>query len=107
MLDIQAIEATAREMLQKAINDRVEELAKEKYFMTMKELEKYLNLSRPTIMKCFVEKGLRYYRAGDRYLFKREEVDSFLDAVTEEMSITQNNLLSFGGLKGGESNEQN
>lgn len=102
MLEINVNEATAKEMLQRAIDKRVEELAKEKYFMTMKELEKYLSLSRPTIMKCFVEKGLRYYRAGDRYLFKREEVDSFLDAVTEEMNVTQNNLLSFGGLKGGE-----
>lgn len=102
MLEINVNESTVKEMLQKAIDERVEELAKEKYFMTMKELEKYLNLSRPSITKNFIENGMKYYRAGDRYLFKRDEVDAFLDAATGEMNITQNNILSFKGLKGGE-----
>lgn len=105
MLNVQIDENTVNQMLEKAINARVEELARKKYFMTMKELEEYLNLSRPTIMKSLIENGLKYYRAGDQYRFKRDEVDGFLDAMTGEMNITQNNILSFNGLKGGESNE--
>lgn len=107
MLEINVNEATAKEMLQRAIDKRVEELAKETFFMTMKQLEKYTQMSRPTIMKCLVENGMKYYRVGDQYRFKRDEVDAFLDAMTGEMNITQNNILSFKGLKGGESNEQN
>lgn len=102
MLNIQVDEKTIKEMMQKAINEKVKEVSQEQYFLTMKQLEKYVNLSRPTIMKCLVENGLKYYRAGDRYLFKRDEVDAFLDAMTGEMNITQNNVLSFNGLKRGE-----
>lgn len=107
MLNIEVNESTVKEMLQKAINERVEELAAQQYFMTMKELEKYVQMSRPTIMKCLIENGMKYYRAGDQYRFKRDEVDAFLDAMTGEMNITQNNILSFRGLKGGENNEEN
>ena len=49
MFDINIDENEAREILEQAINARVEELAKEKYFMTYKELANYLNLSKPTI----------------------------------------------------------
>ncbi len=46
MFNINIDEQEARELLEQAINARVEELAKEKYFMTYKELANYLNLSK-------------------------------------------------------------
>lgn len=49
MFNIGIDEDEARELLEQAINERVDELARDKYFMTFKELSEYLNLSKPTI----------------------------------------------------------
>lgn len=102
MLNIEVNESTVKEMLQKAINNRVEELAKQKYFMTYAELEKYVNLSRPTIEDRLIKNGMRYYKQGSKYLFKREDVDAFLDQMTESMTATNNDIKFFNGLKCGD-----
>ncbi|MBG9579500.1 excisionase, partial [Bacillus thuringiensis] len=47
MLNVQIDEKTVNSMLEKAINEKVEELAAQKYFMTYKELSEYLNISKP------------------------------------------------------------
>lgn len=101
LLNVQIDERTVNNMLEKAINERVEELAKQKYFMTMEELTDYLNLSRPTIMDRLLKNGCPYYKNGTRYMFKRDEIDKFLNEMTMQMSATQNDIQFFEGLKGG------
>ena len=87
-------------MLEKAINEKVDEFAKMKYFMTYTELARYLNLSKPTIEDRLVKNGLKYYKQGSKYLFKKNEVDEFLDDMTASMNATNNDLKFFTKLKG-------
>ncbi|MGG3523359.1 helix-turn-helix domain-containing protein [Bacillus pseudomycoides] len=86
-------------MLEKAINEKVEELAKEKYFLTYKELSEYLNISKPTIEERLVKNGLRYYKVGTKYLFKKNEVDEFLDDMTSNMNATNNDIKLYKNKK--------
>lgn len=92
MFNIGIDEDEAREMLQQAIDERVEELAKEKYFMTYKELADYLNLSKPTIEDLLIKNGMRYFKAGSKYLFKKSDVDEFMDLITSQTDIVNNDL---------------
>lgn len=99
MLNIQVDETKIEEMMQRAIDDRVDELAKEKFFMTYAELEKYVNLSRPTIEDRFLKNGLRYFKQGSKYLFRKSDVDEFLNQMCESMTATDNDIKFFNGLK--------
>lgn len=92
MFNIGIDEDEAREMLQQAIDERIEELAREKYFMTYKELADYLNLSKPTIEDLLIKNGMRYYRVGSTYRFKKSDVDDFMEMITNQMDITNNDL---------------
>lgn len=92
MININIDESEAREMLQKAIDERVEELAKEKYFMTYKELAGYLNLSKPTIDELLIKNGMPYFRVGSTYRFKKCDVDNFMNSITSQMDIMNNDL---------------
>src|SRR5699024_9640356 len=94
MFNIDINEDEEREMMQHAIDERIEELAKEKYFMTYKELADYLNLSKPTIDDLLIKNGMRYYRVGSTYRFKKSDVDGFMDNITSQMDITNNDLKS-------------
>ncbi|MED2996928.1 helix-turn-helix domain-containing protein [Bacillus tropicus] len=79
-------------MLEKALSEKVEELAKQKYFLTYKELSEYLNISKPIIEERLIKNGLKYYKVGSKYLFKRCEVDEFLDDMTSNMNATNNDI---------------
>ena len=92
MININIDESEAREMLQEAIDKRVEELAKEKYFMTYKELAEYLNLSKPTIDELLIKNGMPYFRVGSTYRFKKSDVDNFMNSITSQMDIMNNDL---------------
>ena len=92
MFNININKDEAREMLQKAIDERVEELAKEKYFMTYKELAGYLNLSKPTIDELLIKNGMPYFRVGSTYRFKKSDVDEFMNTVTAQMDLMNNDL---------------
>lgn len=92
MFNVDINEDEAREMLQNAIDQRIEELAKEKYFMTYKELSEYLNLSKPTIDDLLIKNGMKYYRVGATYRFKKSDVDEFMDSITSQMDIMNNDL---------------
>ena len=92
MFNINIDEQEARDMLQKAIDERIEELAHEKYFMTYKELSEYLNLSKPTIEDLLIKNGMKYYRVGSTYRFKRSDVDEFIERITSQMNIQNNDL---------------
>ena len=92
MFNIGIDEDEARELLQQAIDERVEELAKEKYFMTYNELSKYLNLSKPTIEDLLIKNGMKYYRVGVTYRFKKSDVDEFMDLITSQTDIVNNYL---------------
>ncbi|PGZ56827.1 excisionase [Bacillus cereus] len=98
MLNVQIDEKMVNSMLEKAINEKVEELAKEKYFLTYKELSEYLNISKPTIEERLVKNGLRYYKVGSKYLFKKNEVDEFLDDMTSNMNATNNDIKLYQSL---------
>ena len=102
MLDIQIDEKTVNQMLEQAINERVDELAKQKYFFTYNELAKYLNISKPVIEDRLIKNGMKYYRIGSKYLFKRDEVDAFLDEMTASMTATNNDIKFFTRLKRGD-----
>lgn len=82
----------ARELLEQAINERVDELARDKYFMTFKELSEYLNLSKPTIDELLIKNGMRYFRVGSTYRFKKSDVDAFMEQITAQMDIQNNDL---------------
>ncbi|MBG9937448.1 helix-turn-helix domain-containing protein [Bacillus tropicus] len=92
MLNIQVDEKTVNSMLEKALSEKVEELAKQKYFLTYKELSEYLNISKPIIEERLIKNGLKYYKVGSKYLFKRCEVDEFLDDMTSNMNATNNDI---------------
>lgn len=99
MLNIQIDEKTVQDMLEKAINERVDEIVKQKYFITYAELAAYLNISKPTIEDRLIKNGLKFYKVGSKYLFKREEVDLFLDDMTASMTATNNDINFFKSLK--------
>lgn len=99
MLNVEINQETVKVMLEKAINERVDEVAKQKYFMTYAELADYLNLSRPTIEDRLLKNGLRFYKQGSKYLFRRSDVDAFLDQMCESMTATNNDIKFFTGLK--------
>lgn len=92
MFNINIDEDEARELLEQAINERVDELAHDRYFMTYKELSEYLNLSKPTIEDLLIKNGMKYYRVGSTYRFKKSDVDEFMDQVTSQMDIRNNDL---------------
>ncbi|MCY1585148.1 excisionase family DNA-binding protein [Staphylococcus pettenkoferi] len=92
MFNINIDEDEAREMMQQAIDKRVDELEREKYFMSYEELCEYVGLSKPTVEHVLIRNGLHYYRAGKRYLFKRNEVDEFLERLTSQMDVYNNDL---------------
>lgn len=92
MFNINIDENEAREMLQKAIDDRVDELARQKYFMNYKELSEYLNLSKPTIEDLLIKNGMRYFKVGSTYRFKKSDVDEFMERITNQMDNRNNDL---------------
>lgn len=92
MFNINIDEDEARELLEQAINERVDELARDKYFMTFKELSEYLNLSKPTIDELLIKNGMRYFRVGSTYRFKKSDVDAFMEQLTSQMDIQNNDL---------------
>lgn len=101
MLNVQIDENIVISLLEKAINEKVEELAKTKYFMSYKELSEYLNISKPVIEDRLIKNGLKYYKVGSKYLFKRDEVDAFLDEMTDQMTATNNDIKFFQKLQNG------
>lgn len=92
MFNINIDEEEARDMLQKAIDERVDELARRKYFMNYKELSEYLNLSKPTIEDLLIKNGMKYYRVGSTYRFKKSDVDEFMDRITSQIDNRNNDL---------------
>ncbi|MCU4277168.1 helix-turn-helix domain-containing protein [Staphylococcus aureus] len=92
MFNINIDEQEVRELLEQAINARVEELVKEKYFMTYKELANYLNLSKPTIEELLINNGMKYYMVGSTYRFKKSDVDEFMEQLTAHMNIQNNDF---------------
>ena len=92
MFNINIDEQEARELLEQAINQRVDELAHEKFFMTYKELSEYLNLSKPTIEELLINNGMKYYMVGSTYRFKKSDVDEFMDRLTSQMDIHNNDF---------------
>lgn len=92
MFNINIDEEEARALLEKAINQRVDELARQKFFMTYKELSEYLNLSKPTIEDLLINNGLKYYMVGSTYRFKKSDVDEFMEKITSHMDIHNNDL---------------
>ena len=92
MFNINIDEQEARALLEQAINQRVDELAREKFFMTYKELAEYRNLSKPTIEELLINNGLKYYMVGSTYRFKKSDVDEFMEKITSHMDIHNNDL---------------
>ncbi|MFZ3580321.1 excisionase family DNA-binding protein [Virgibacillus sp. DJP39] len=95
MLDIKIDELTVNNMMEKAIQEKIDELANEKYFLTYKELSDYLNISKPIIDDRFVKNGLNYYKIGKKYLFKKKEVEEYLDNITAQMDLKNNDFMYF------------
>ncbi|UXR33666.1 helix-turn-helix domain-containing protein [Staphylococcus simulans] len=92
MFNIDIDEQEARDMLQKAIDERIEELVHDRYFMNYKELSEYLNLSKPTIEDLLIKNGMRYFKVGSTYRFKKSDVDEFMDHITSQMDNRNNDL---------------
>lgn len=99
MFKLQVDEETAKQMMETAINEKVEELARERFFMTYSDLCAYLNLSRPVIDEKLVKNGLRYFKQGNKYLFRKQDVDNFLEEIIAEMDNTNNNFKFYERLK--------
>ncbi|KAB2287424.1 helix-turn-helix domain-containing protein [Staphylococcus epidermidis] len=92
MFNINIDKDEARALLEQAINERVDELVNEKYFITYKELAEYLNLSKPTIEELLINNGMKYYMVGSTYRFKKSDVDEFMEKITSHMDIHNNDL---------------
>lgn len=92
MFNINIDEDEARALLEQAINEHVDELVNEKYFITYKELAEYLNLSKPTIEELLINNGMKYYMVGSTYRFKKSDVDEFMEKITSHMDIHNNDL---------------
>ncbi|WP_326514880.1 helix-turn-helix domain-containing protein [Staphylococcus hominis] len=92
MFNINIDEQEARALLEQAINQRVDELAHEKFFLTYKELSEYLNLSKPTIEELLINNGMKYYMVGSTYRFKKSDVDEFMQQLTSRMDIHNNDF---------------
>ncbi|MGW9965044.1 helix-turn-helix domain-containing protein [Staphylococcus hominis] len=92
MFNINIDEQEARELLEQAINQRADELAHEKFFMTYKELSEYLNLSKPTIEELLINNGMKYYKVGSTYRFKKSDVDEFMNQLTSQMDAHNNDF---------------
>lgn len=99
MLDIRIDEKTVNIMIEEAIKEHVNALASQKYFLTYKELSEYLNISKPIIEERLIKNGLKYYKIGSKYLFKKNEVDEFLDDITGSMNERNNDFKFFTRLK--------
>lgn len=99
MFQLQVDEQTAREMMQKAIDEKVEEIASEKYFMTYNELADYLQISKPVIDERLIKNGMKFYKVGAKYLFKKSDVNQFLDDITANMNIGNNDFKFYSSLK--------
>lgn len=107
ILNIQVDDEQIKELMNKAIQERLDEFAKEAYFMTYEELCNYVRVSRPIIEERFIKNGLRFYKNGNKYLFKRREVDAFLDEITEQMELGNNDFRFFQRVKKGIENHDN
>jgi excisionase family DNA binding protein len=84
--------STTPEELKKAILDgvdeRIEELKEKlqpkepKQLMTRGEVEKFLNVSRPTLHRWTNSGKLRAYGIGNRVYYKREEIEAALIEIS-------------------------
>ncbi|AMW23488.1 helix-turn-helix domain-containing protein [Staphylococcus haemolyticus] len=92
MFNINIDEDEARELLEQAINARVDELARQKYFLNYKELSEYLNMSKPTIEELLINNGMKYFKLGSTYRFKKSDVDEFMEQLTAHMDIQNNDF---------------
>ncbi|WP_163581332.1 helix-turn-helix domain-containing protein [Gracilibacillus saliphilus] len=102
MIDINVDQEVVNTMLEKAINERVDEIVKQKYFLTYTELANYLNISKPVIENLMIKNGLQYYKVGTKYLFKQADVDEFLDDITANMNAKNNDFKFFAKFQNGE-----
>lgn len=98
LIDIKVDEKTVNDLLEKAIDKKVEEIASEKYFLTLRELSQYVNLSIPVIKDRLLLNGLPHYRQGTKFLFRKQDVDKFLDDMLNSLTGT-NDIKFFNGLK--------
>lgn len=71
------------------------EKAREKYFLTYSEFSQYLNISKPSIEELLIKNGCPFYKVGTKYLFKRVEIDEFLNDITEGMNNRNNDIKIF------------
>lgn len=101
LINVQVDEKTVQAMLEKEIKAKVEELSHERYFLTMKQLSDYVNLSIPVIKDRLIMNGCPHYRQGQKYLFRKQDVDQFLDYMVNSLTGT-NDIKFFNNLKRGE-----
>lgn len=99
MLNVEVDEKMVRDLMQQAIDEKVDELAHEKFFITYNELASYLSISKPVIEEKLIKNGLKYYKVGSKYLFRKQEVDAFLNDMTASMTATNNDIKLFKKLK--------
>lgn len=94
MLNVEIDENVVNQLLEEEIQKKVDQLSYEKYFLTLQQLSEYLNLSIPTIKENLILKGMPSYRKGTKHLFRKHEVDEFMDNMLDSLEGT--NDISFG-----------
>lgn len=78
-------EETMREMLQQAIDAKAEQLAQEKVFWTMKDLEKYTNLCANTMKEhFFYDPDFPKFKIGRDWRFPVAKVKAYLEQWSED-----------------------
>jgi excisionase family DNA binding protein len=50
----------------------------EKQLLTIADLQEYLSISRTTVFKLMKAKRIRYARVGRRVLFRKSDIDDFI-----------------------------
>lgn len=74
-----------REMMQQAIDAKAEQLAQEKVFWTMKDLEKYTNLCANTMKEhFFYDPDFPKFKIGRDWRFPVTKVKAYLEQWSED-----------------------
>ena len=96
MISFNIDEKELKELYLQKVDERLEELEREVFFMNSKQLSAYLNLSWNTIVENFLyDEDFPCLRAGSKWLFNRKEVQEYMDNYYEEVRNNGGDILKY------------
>lgn len=96
MINVEIDQEMLKELYLQKVEERLEELESEVFFMNSKQLATYLNLSWNTIADTFLyDEEFPSLRAGSKWLFNKKEVQAFMNKYYEEVRNNGRDILKF------------